>query len=271
MESFGFKIIDRYEPVVADIIEEAAERYVPLEVGFYKCEASVRDMVRRRIEPEKLNVHFNHKHYAIVNIDRARDTFAKDIEAAKHLGATYAIQHISSTPMTKQNGYVERMYDTLLELIEQTESLCETHDFNIYIENTYEPLAFYEKLYTAILERGCRHIHFCFDIGHAKVWGGHNFADWMHFLSKLQSMGFSLHFHLHANRGLGDEHLSFVEMEQMNFDGDDGVFSEMTYEQMLRTVAERFPTSRKVFEVKPEFAFENMEWVRQALDGVWEA
>lgn len=266
MDSFGFKIIDRYEPIVADIIEEAAGQYVPLEVGFYKGEASVRDLVRRQIEPEKLNVHFNHKQYAIVNIDRDRERFATDMQAAKALGATYGIQHISSTPMTKQEGYAARMFGTLMSLIEETEILCEENGFDIYLENTYEPLGFYEKLYSAIRERGFSHIHFCFDIGHAKVWSGRTFDDWMHFLSSLQSEEFSIHFHLHANRGLGDEHLSFVEMTQMNFDGDDGVFSEMTYAKMLQTIAERFPVSRKVFEVKPEFAFENMAWVRDTLN-----
>lgn len=264
MQNAGFKMIDRYEPIVLEIIDESARSGTPLEVGLYRGEQCIRDRVASVRGKMPLNVHFNHKQYAIIDLGRAMETFEADMKAAKTMGADYGIQHISSGPMTRQAGYESRMFDALIDFIAKAERLCDAHDFDLHLENTYEPTGFYRTLFDRIKAAGFRHIHYCFDLGHAKVWSGETFPAWMDLLDSLQSDGFRIHFHLHANQGLGDEHLSFVEMEQMGFDGDDGVFSDTSYAQMLRTINERFAGSRKVFEVKPRYAFDNLAWVRRA-------
>lgn len=42
-----------------------------------------------------------------------------------------------------------------------------------------------------------------------------------------------LHFHLHANRGLSDDHLSSVTAERLGITGSDGYTGEIDYFQAL--------------------------------------
>lgn len=267
MKNAGFKIVDRYEDVVIEIIDEAKKQCVPLEMGLYIEHQQTRDYVSGLNVFTLFNVHFNHNRYAIVDIDRTWSVFEEDILVSKQMGAEYGIQHISRSPMTRQKGYEGFMYESVLECIEKAERLCSQHGFDIYLENTYEPIEFYRTLYNAMKAKGLKRIHFCFDIGHAKVWSGQTFAAWIGFLGELRESGFKLHFHLHANRGLRDEHLSFIEMQEIGFDGNDGIFSEQTYAEMLQVISANFPESRKIFEVKSQYAKENLLWV-QALSEV---
>lgn len=260
MQNAGFKIVDKNEPMIVEIVNQAKKQKIPIELGLYFDNQSIRESVRG-FSP--LNIHFNHRIMPLITIDETFEAFESVICVAKDLGATYGIQHISASPMTSQKLYWKEMFASLINACRQAETLCRVHDFAIYIENTYESIDFYRTLFDDIRQQGFNHIHFCFDIGHAKIWSGETFEMWMAFLLELKNKKFKLHFHLHANRGLRDEHLSFIEMEEMGFDGNDGVFSDKTYAQMLQEINNTFPQARKIFEVKASYAKQNLEWVSQ--------
>jgi hypothetical protein len=88
---------------------------------------------------------------------------------------------------------------------------------------------FYRRFFGQILERDIARAHVCFDLGHAKVWATDSLADWLALLGDLAAAGLRLHFHLHANRGLADEHLSFIEAERIGITGPDAFAGPRDY------------------------------------------
>jgi len=251
---FGFKIIDSDDAIVREIIDYAAKEKLALEVGLYRGEESIQRYLG--LQEINLNTHLNHNEYSVVKIDEDSHRLQEDIRLSKELGASYAIMHLSKVPMSKRQAYHEPTYTILYNRLAIIEGICAVLDFDIYIENTYENMPFYRELFARIQD--FKRIHFCFDIGHARVWSQEHFEDWLVFLKELDERGVKLHFHLHTNRGLADEHLSLVEMWQMGFDANDGIFSDLTYVEMIQALHQSFPLARKIFEVKPQFALQNM-------------
>jgi hypothetical protein len=135
----------------------------------------------------------------------------------------------------------------------------------MYVENTFHPIPFYEALFDEVAARGFVRIHQCFDLGHAKVWSDQPLAEWLDFLERQQRAGRRLHFHLHANHGFIDDHLSFVEAERLGMIRPDSYLGAWSYFDALDQVRRRFPSSRKVFEVPADEALANMELVTQRL------
>ncbi len=264
MQPLGYKIVDKEERVFMEIIAHAKAHGYAVELGLYGESREVRDAFSTLPDSAK-NLHFNHYRYTLLDAETTLHALRGDIESAQNMGAPYAIHHLAKNPMTRRPAWQPRVLEEAMRQLRCVEELLEERGFEIYIENTYEPLSFYDALFERLSGEGCRHFNFCFDIGHAKIWSDARFDEWMRFLYQLKQQGLKIHFHLHANRGLRDEHLSFVEMEEMGFDGDDRVFSDMTYAQMLREIARFFPKERKIFEVKSEYALKNMAWVRETL------
>ncbi|MBN2824112.1 MAG: hypothetical protein JXQ76_02225, partial [Campylobacterales bacterium] len=62
-----------------------------------------------------------------------------------------------------------------------------------------------------------------------------------------------------------DEHLSLIEMEALGLDSNDGIFSNQTFVEMIKTIGENFPQARKIFEVKPEYAFKHFELLKSKM------
>lgn len=261
---FGYKIVDKEESVFLDIIDHAKAYDYSVELGLYGESRDVCDAFSALPASGK-NLHFNHYRYTLLDTETVLPALTADIDSAKKMGVSYAIHHLARSPMTRRTAWQPRVLDKVVHQLGQVEALLEEKGFEIYIENTYEPLGFYHALFERLSAEGFRHLNFCFDIGHAKIWSDARFDEWMSFLKYLQESGFLIHFHLHANRGLRDEHLSFIEMEKMGFDGDDHIFSDISYAQMLQQIDRIFPQARKIFEVKPEYALQNMEWVREVF------
>ena len=263
MNNIGFKIVDKDEDIVIEILQEAMREDAPVEVGLYGESKSVRAFCTKLNSP--LNIHFNHIVYSLMDIDKHKDMFFQEIKIAKNIGADYGIHHMAKYPMTGQTGYQDALIKEVVKQMLIVEKLALEADFEVYIENTFESLSFYRKVFLGLKEKQTKRLNFCFDIGHAKVWSGDDFRSWIEFLIELKSLGFKLHFHLHANRGLIDEHLSLMEADKMGFDGNDAVFSDLTYEQMFLEIFEKFPDERKIFEVKPELAVENRKRIISIL------
>ena len=103
--------------------------------------------------------------------------------------------------------------------------------------------------------------HFCFDIGHAKIWSNDSLDDWLGFMADLESAGFILHCHLHANSGFADEHLSLAEANAREISAPDVDYNPYGYPAAYLQVEQHFPAATKIFEVKAEQAIANYEAV----------
>lgn len=263
MKNIGFKIVDKDEDIVIEILSEAENKNAPVEVGLYGESQRVREFCKKIEIP--LNIHFNHIAYSLSELDKYKDLFFQEIEIAKAIGADYGVHHMAKYPMTGQVGYQDTLIKEVLNRMLYVEQLALEADFEVYIENTFESIGFYRKVFDGLKEQYTKKLHFCFDIGHAKVWSGNDFESWMAFLVELKSLDFKLHFHLHANRGLIDEHLSLMEIEDLGLDGNDSVFSNLTYRQMFSYIFEQFPDERKIFEVKPQLTVENRDHLSSIL------
>lgn len=267
--NFGFKIVDHDKTAILPVLDSLKQSTRPLEIGLYFSNPAATDAIRFCLAGRNLpiNTHLNHKHLNIFSFDHRVGEFSEQIEKSLTLGADYSITHVSNVPMSPR---IERRNDVMKHLLsncERLEALCETFDnYPIYIENTYHTLRFYRYLFEYIREAGLANIHFCFDIGHAKVWSQESLDKWIEFLLELQAYGFLLHFHLHNNAGIQDDHLSFVEAQELRLNTPDYFTKSLNYLLAIQQIHHLFPQSRKVFEVKPEYALQNMEYVLAHLN-----
>ena len=163
--------------------------------------------------------------------------------------------------MTPRSEHWPRLMDRLGYNLECIQAVCEEYGHELYIENSFHSVRFYEALFEQVDERGLNRIQLCFDLGHAGVWSNQSLAEWLAFLGRQQCAGRKLHFHLHANSGLNDEHLSFVDVRQMGSQNGDSYLGHLDYFSALDCIRTRFPDSRKVFEVKESVALDNMDLV----------
>jgi hypothetical protein len=145
------------------------------------------------------------------------------------------------------------------------ERFCAEYDHPVHIENTFHSLAFYQWLFEMVERLELRYVHCCFDLGHAKIWSPESLPQWLQWLHELEGKGVRLHFHLHANNGLTDQHLTFVESESLGLNRADDYTQAWDYFTALAQLHQQFPASRKVFEVKPALALENMELVMSRM------
>lgn len=264
LQNFGFKIIDRDESEIRPVLRSLLEIPRPLELGLYYSDTAATDAVRLALAcaDVELNTHLDHNRLNIFSAGRELDGFSVQIEKSLSLGSSYSITHVSHTPMSPRMEKEDAVFQHLMENCVALEALCERYDnYPVYIENTFHGLHFYRYLFESIAEAGLGNIHFCFDLGHAKLWSQETLAQWLQFLLELQMQGFSLHFHLHNNAGISDDHLSFVEAEPIGLNAPDEFTEALDYLTALREIQRFFPGSRKVFEVSPALALQNLEFV----------
>lgn len=265
MQHYGIKVTDNTQPQTFKNIDFAVQNSLMVEIGHYYGNKKVRQYLEEAKAQLHINMHFNHNEYGILELHKHEALFKKEIHAAKRYNAPYAIIHTARTPMSRREAYRHTLFKTLMENFKRANDICEKENFDLYLENTYQDLNFYAEMFEHITSEGLNHINFCFDIGHAKVWSMQRFEEWFEFLLALKGKGYKLHFHLHQNRGLYDEHLSFKEAKERDLIDPDSVFSDLSYPQMFEKVFSTFPQERKIFEVRPNEAIDNYETLKALL------
>lgn len=266
MHNFGFKIVDKNAQALDPILEYAVAHGRPVEVGLYFAEPDALGLFEQRLGGVGLpvNAHTNHQLCNVFNLHHTQRVLAEHIRTARRFGAGYSVLHTANLPMTLNPARRPALMNLLLDNLARAEELGEQHDYRLFLENVYHPLSFYRDLFAGIQARGFRRIHFCFDIGHAKVWSGDTLDDWLEFMDELAEARIDLHCHLHANQGFTDEHLSLGEAVDLGIEGPDGYYNPYGYPGAFWVLERRFPRSVKVFEVKPEHALGNLRAVEQA-------
>jgi sugar phosphate isomerase/epimerase len=261
--NFGFKIVERSRSEVEPIVERALQDHRPVEVGLYFGDEATRSYLADRLPGSGLPVavHLDHRRLSVLGAEHREPELREQLRLAARLGARYVITHLGPHPMTARAASRQRMLDGLFTGLRSIERLAGEYGLRVHLENTYHDLPFYRDFFQAVRSEGMALINGCFDIGHAKVWSDESLREWLDFLANLQEQGLTLHFHLHANRGLRDEHLSFLAAEQLGIAGGDAYTDGLSYYQALAAIAERFPRSPKVFEVPAQEALANLDHV----------
>jgi hypothetical protein len=268
MRNFGYKIVDLDAAAIEPVVLESLRTKCPLEIGLYFANFSARQLLGDLLDDQEhpmVNTHLNHHKINVFNANEIMNNLRQQIELSLSLGSDYSITHIARFPLPTRASRRVPLTEKLLSNLQRIEMLCREYGYHIFIENTYHSLPFYRRLFKLIRLAGLKHIHFCFDIGHAKVWSGANLDQWLAFLQELQDNETRIHFHLHANRGLSDEHLSFVKAESLGINGADEFTGKWDYFTVMNELDWRFPDSHKVFEVPVDEALVNLALIEERL------
>ena len=270
MTNFGFKIVDRSRGEIEPLVTRCLLERRPLEIGLYFGEPEALSFLAERLPESGLRVaaHLDHRRLSIFDLEHRESDLREQLALAERLGASFVITHLSLDPMTLRLDKREALLDKLSSGLGFAHRVCQDYGLDLHIENTYHGLAFYRWVHQGVLARGIHDTHLCFDIGHAKVWSTDSLQGWLDLLADLGDSGRRLHFHLHANQGLSDEHLSFVRAERLGITAADGFTGNLDYYQALAEIARRFPTATKVFEVPAAEAEENLDHVLDRIAGV---
>jgi len=206
-------------------------------------------------------VRLDHRRLSLFRQESREAPLREQLDLAARLGAGYVITHVSPYPMTPRPERRTEVLERLLTGLGFTLGLCADYGLGLHVENTYHNLAFYRGLFSAAADAGLEGAHFCFDLGHGKVWSTQCLWDWLGFLGDLDQAGTRIHFHLHANGGLNDDHLSFPAADHLGMTGPDGYTDPWDSYDAIAEIAARFPASIKVFEVPAGEAIANRDHV----------
>ncbi|PUB79349.1 MAG: hypothetical protein DBO99_04345 [gamma proteobacterium symbiont of Ctena orbiculata] len=267
--NWGFKVFDRRRDEVEPLLAQALDEGRALEVGLYFHDPATHDCLNSLLPDSGclLNTHLDHRRLNVFALDDS-DLVAqlrRQIENSLQWGASYGINHLSAFTLTSRAEFQPALEQRLLEHLQILNRLCREYRFPIHIENTYHDIDLYRRIFLPIDRQDLDHLHFCFDFGHAKVWSMRPLHAWFDFLAHLEGSGKRLHFHLHTNRGLSDEHLSFVEAEWMELCDIDEYTAPWNSFEALSIIEQRFPDARKVMEVPPGEARENLQRVIEEI------
>jgi sugar phosphate isomerase/epimerase len=263
MTNFGFKIVDRSRSEIEPLVARTLEEHRPIEVGLYFGDSGALDFLEQQLPSGglKVAVHLDHMRLSILDLERRKPALREQLTQARRLGAAYVITHLSPYPTPARPELREPLLERICSGLRHAIALSHDHGLGVHIENTYDGPAFYRWLHRSVQARGVDGVHVCFDLGHAKVWSTDHLQGWLGLLCELRDTARGLHFHLHANRGLSDEHLSFIQAERLGITAADGFTGSLDYYQALAEIAERFPAAAKVFEVPAAEAEDNLDHV----------
>ncbi|MEZ5454086.1 MAG: hypothetical protein R3E93_14900 [Thiothrix sp.] len=270
MQQFGYKIMKKNLAEEMPVVHAAIAQQRPLEVGLYTGDAEILDFIgatlREAAHPIPVNTHFNHYHSTLFELGSQEEQLHQQFADARALGSDYSVAHVHKWPVSLRPAFRETLAEHLTRQLLLLERFCAEYDHPVHIENTFHPLAFYQWLFALVERLELRYIHCCFDIGHAKIWSQESLPQWLQWLHELEDKGVRLHFHLHANNGLADQHLAFVESESLGLNRADDYIQAGDYFVAIARLHQQFPESHKVFEVKPVLALENMALVMGRLE-----
>ena len=270
--SLGFKVFDRRRDEIEPLLLQALDEGRPIEIGLYFHDPAAHDFIGAMLPQygSRVNTHFDHRRLNVFALDKEDQITAvrRQIENSLQWGAGFGITHLSAFPLSRRSDYQTALETKLISHLRVLNRLSGEYEFPIYIENTYHDLDLYQRLFAALSRQRLDQLNFCFDFGHAKLWSNSPLLAWLDFLHNLERNGTRLHVHLHTNRGLSDEHLSFLEAEWMGLCGPDDYTAPWNSFEALAEIERRFPHARKVMEVQASEARDNLRRVIEQIDRI---
>jgi len=242
--NFGFKVVNQpgNEEIVEKILTHAAFNGNPVEVGLFWADVD--------IDFKKWSHAINYYGHASheIAVSNFIEEEAGDIDRLVDIGAKQIILHLTIHNSPVPSGIMSRL--------EYINDFAKERNIVFLLENTYWGLDFYKKLFLAAAS--FQRIGFCCDLGHAKIYDHSTIYQWLDFAHNT-SLYRPIHYHLHLNHGLEDEHLSFLEFE----DREDWYVGRNSYKRLFASLDDN--KAAKIFEVEPCVALENMEVFRADL------
>lgn len=216
------------------------------------------------LDERQKSMHLDHYSYAAEDIIAgmsfdAQHAFARDVSFAGKTNIWNAVLHWTRDGRQCPLPSVKQMTMVL--------SAFEERDIVPVIENLIVGFEWQRKLIEIAIQSGLP-FGVCFDIGHAKIYGGKPLDAWLLWLDDLYAHGVPLIFHLHGNRGVNDDHLPLWMDEQICEVScvTNDCFAPGGIVQAVRSFfPERFPGATFVLETQARFAVENIRWARQYL------
>lgn len=263
MQTFGFKIVDRSRAEIEPVLDRAARDGRPVEVGLYFGDSEARALLLERLPRSGLPVavHLDHRRLSLFDLGSRDTELCGRLDLAARLGAAYAIDHLALEPLSRRPERLRDIVERIGPALGLALRRCSERGLGLHIENVYDEPELLRALFGALATAGFPRLGACFDIGHAKVWSTATLGAWLDLLAQWQREGRRLHFHLHANRGLVDEHLSFPAADRLAISEPDEFTDGVDYYAALAEIAERFPDASKVFEVPVGEAQTNLDHV----------
>ena len=267
LNNFGYKTVDRWSDDTRLLIAAVKNDSRPIEVGLYAGDDCFVEQFNNEIQGHDVSVyaHLDHRQVNFFKAPMVKRLLLDQISRCKSFGAQYAITHAAAYPLATRVSYQDKVIKRLAECITFVNEVAEQSSFPIFLENTFHDLDFYRKVFSIIVQQQCRHIHCCFDIGHAKIWSTRSLDNWIVFLSELKAEGLSIHFHLHANSGVTDEHLSLQAADRKGYTVADEFTGDRNLFEAIEVIHITFPNSPKIFEVPPDQASENISLLMQRM------
>jgi sugar phosphate isomerase/epimerase len=234
-----------------------------LELGFYHKPNALHELFSEYCKNEfkRIVTHNRHRN-SVISLYRGTQKLLKELYFSKQLNSQYSIIHLTESKAEEDLFTEPELLFKGFPQLEKLNNIASQYNYHYYLENTYHGISFYKELFGLVKRKDLDRIHFCFDIGHAKVWSANTLREWVDFLEFLKFNDIRIHFHLHLNSGTKDEHLSFMEC---NHTGGDNFSDYVRYEDVFRDLIFRFPEERKIFEVKPKFAVPNIQFINRLL------
>jgi hypothetical protein len=272
IRTIGHKVVDRRREEIEPLLANCREQQRPIEIGLYFNDPSSHELIESYLPDDQilLNTHLDHRKLSVFSLDEHESVplLQRQIELSQKWGADYGITHLSAFPLCHRQTYQPALIDRLTRQLHRLNNICRKNKFPIYLENTYHELAFYKQIFKSIIDNHFNYLHCCFDFGHAKVWSNQPLAEWLAFLMEIENAGKRIHFHLHANRGLSDEHLSFIEAEWLDITKADSYTAPLNSFEAIELIDSQFPEYRKLMEVPPQEALENLHKVAEEIEQI---
>lgn len=222
----------------------------PLEIGFYDSDGNmgydvwVKDILNYFFFQHKRRVAHLSMQNSVFSYSKKRKVWhselMSEVDAALDIQAEYVIIHDALSPAPNISNATNRArQEEFIDLmVKNAEYLHKFIPIDLYMENTYQPVSFYR----AFFDKAQQNIQFCFDVGHANLWGASPLSEWRDFLHELKRRGNKIHFHFHSNDGLYDRHASFVQLPQPSL------------QNFILELIDEFSEANAIFEIANDFA-----------------
>lgn len=265
---FAFRSEPKHKKYIAALLRYAKSRGLGVEFGIFDSKGKRRrdyiPILQEYAPSLNINVHMNFYEHRILNFSKKIPGILEDIALYKQLNCSYGIIHLTSR--SEANKSEKYIYAKGLQELKVADQMGRELGFEFYLENVHQSLDFYKRMFEDMKSLRLTNIHFCFDLGHAKVYSPFDkttITDWVLWLKTLDKV----HFHLHNNygrRNLETPHWKLDKHMPFGSHTEADEFSEgIEYVSLVQLLENEFPESKKVFEVKPYYGLNN---IRTILD-----
>lgn len=183
-----------------------------LEVALYQGSALPKDHLDRIAAlPRKIKIlHTYHRQIGLMELERndpvAHNKLRTEAEFAESMGIDKAVVH--STTLGEHSVVHPDAHSIAAGWAKSVEYM-NALGLRPHLENTTESIFWLQDLFDTWDQLGIQELAgFTLDIGHVRVWSDRTLNDWLIFTKQLAARGFGIHFHIHANHGEVDEHIS---------------------------------------------------------------